>query len=90
MPRAGRTFEEGRIYRVSKREGGGWMAFSDEKLTEYFVELLRGVLNRAAWPCFGWWLLGNHVPLILRQGPVSLWGCSQRCGRRIRTGGGSS
>ena len=27
MPRAGRTFEEGRIYHVYNRVGGGWMAW---------------------------------------------------------------
>jgi len=39
MPRAGRSFEEGRIYHVYNRVGGGWMAFSDEKLGERFIEI---------------------------------------------------
>ncbi len=72
MPRAGRAFEEGRIYHVYNRVAGGWMAFSDERLAEWFVDLLRGVLKRDELTCFGWCLLGNHFHLILRQGPASL------------------
>ena len=43
MARAGRSFEEGRIYHVYNRVGGGWMAFEDEKLCERFIELFRQV-----------------------------------------------
>ena len=72
MPRAGRTFEEGRIYHVYNRVGGGWMAFDDEKLGERFIEIFRQVVDRDEATPFGWCLLGNHYHLILRQGPVSL------------------
>ena len=72
MPRAGRSFEEGRIYHVYNRVGGGWMAFSDEKLGERFIEILRDVVIRDEVTCLGYCLLGNHYHLILRQGPVPL------------------
>ena len=72
MPRAGRTFEEGRIYHVYNRVGGGWMAFGDEKLGERFIEIFRQVVDRDEATSFGWCLLGNHYHLILRQGPVPL------------------
>ena len=72
MPRAGRSFEEGRIYHVYNRVGGGWMAFDEEKLGERFIEIFRQVVDRDKATPFGWCLLGNHYHLILRQGPVSL------------------
>ena len=72
MPRAGRTFEEGRIYHVYNRVGGGRMAFEDEKLCERFVEIFRQVVVRDEGTSLGWCLLGNHYHLILRQGPVPL------------------
>jgi REP element-mobilizing transposase RayT len=72
MPRAGRTFEEGRIYHVYNRVGGGWMAFDDEGLGERFIEIFRHVVDRDEATSFGWCLLENHYHLILRQGPVSL------------------
>ena len=72
MPRAGRTFEEGRIYHVYNRVGGGWMVFEDEKLCERFVEIFRQVVVRDEGTSLGWCLLGNHYHLILRQGPVPL------------------
>ena len=71
MPRAGRTFEEGRIYHVYNRVGGGWMAFGDEKLGERFIEIFRQVVDRDEATSFGWCLLGNHYHLILRQVPLA-------------------
>ena len=47
MARAGRSFEEGRIYHVYNRVGGGAKAFTDEELAATFVELLR--LRWAVW-----------------------------------------
>jgi len=47
MARAGRSFEEGRIYHVYNRVGGGSKAFADEELAATFVELLR--LRWAVW-----------------------------------------
>lgn len=72
MGRAGRSFEEGRIYHIYNRVAGGWRAFSDDTLTERFVDLLRHVVKRDEAVVLGWSLLGNHFHLILRQGPVSL------------------
>lgn len=72
MPRAGRQFEEGRIYHVYNRVGGGLLPFADEELAETFFQLLRKVMSRDGALVFGWSLLGNHYHLILRQGPVSL------------------
>ena len=60
MPRAGRTFEEGRIYHVYNRVGGGWMAFDDEKLGERFIEIFRQVVDRDEATSFGWCLLTTH------------------------------
>ena len=42
MPRAGRAFEEGRIYHVYNRVGGGWMAFDDKTPTEAYFNLELG------------------------------------------------
>ena len=41
MLRAGRTFEERRIYHVYNRVGGGWIAFEDVKFGERFIEIFR-------------------------------------------------
>ena len=41
MARAGRSFEEGRIYHVYNRVGGGSKASTDEELAATFVALLR-------------------------------------------------
>ena len=72
MPRAGRSFEEGRIYHVYNRVGGGELAFADEHLAETFVDVFRRTIRRDEVIVLGWCLLGNHYHLILRQGPVSL------------------
>lgn len=72
MPRAGRVFEEGRIYHVFNRVAGGAAVFSDDALAVRFVELLREAVRRDDLTVLGWSLLGNHYHLILRQGPVVL------------------
>jgi putative transposase len=72
MPRAGRLFEEGRIYHVYNRVGGGLLPLADEELAKCFVQLLRKVMSRDSASVLGWCLLGNHYHLILRQGPVPL------------------
>jgi len=62
MPQAGRTFEEGRIYHVYNRVGGGWMAFDDEGLGERFIEIFRHVVDRDEATSFGWCLPGvNYI-----------------------------
>ncbi len=72
MGRAGRSFEEGRIYHIYNRVAGGWRAFSDDELADRFVHLFRLVVSRDEVVVFGWSLLENHFHLILKQGPVSL------------------
>jgi REP element-mobilizing transposase RayT len=72
MPRAGRSFEEGRIYHVYNRVGGGSTEFADEGLAATFVALLRLAMRRDEVPVFAWCLLGNHYHLVVRQGPVPL------------------
>ena len=72
MPRAGRSFEEGRAYHAYNRVGGGLLPFSDEDLAKAFVQLLSKVMSRDSTVVLGWCLLGNHYHLILRQGPVPL------------------
>jgi len=72
MPRAGRSFEEGRTYHVYNRVGGGGLEFSDEHLAERFVDVFRRTISRDDAVALGWCLLGSHYHLILRQGPVSL------------------
>ena len=72
MERAGRAFEEGRIYHIYNRVAGGWRAFSDDEPADRFLHLFRLVVNRDEVVVFGWSLLGNHFHLILKQGPVSL------------------
>jgi REP element-mobilizing transposase RayT len=72
MPRAGRRFEEGRIYHVYNRVGGGGSAFSDDELAQRFVDIFRRVITQDCVVVLGWSLLSNHYHLILRQGPVPL------------------
>jgi hypothetical protein len=72
MPRAGRTFEEGRTYHVYNRVGGGLLPFTDEELAKTFVDLFRKVMNRDSEVVLGWCLLGNHYHLVVRQGAVPL------------------
>jgi REP element-mobilizing transposase RayT len=72
MGRAGRSFEEGRIYHLYNRLGGGSMELGDEELAATFVALLRTGMRRDGAAVFAWCLLGNHYHLIVRQGPVPL------------------
>ena len=72
MPRAGRTFEEGRTYHVYNRVGGGFLPFTDDELAKTFVGLLRKVVDRDGAVVLGWCLLGNHYHLVARQGAVPL------------------
>jgi len=72
MPRAGRTFEEGRTYHVYNRVGGGLLPFTDRELCKTFVRLLSKVVGRDSAVVLGWCLLGNHYHLVVRQGPVPL------------------
>ncbi len=72
MARAGRSFEEGRIYHVYNRVGGGLTEFGDEELAAEFVTLLRLAMGRDEVAVLAWCLLGNHFHLVVRQGPVPL------------------
>jgi len=72
MPRAGRSFEEGRVYHVYNRLGGGLRLFSDDDLAGVFVDQLREAVERDDAVVFAWCLLGNHYHLVVRQGPVDL------------------
>jgi hypothetical protein len=72
MASAGRSFEEGRIYHVYNRVGGGAREFSDEELAATFVSMLRLALGRDEVAVLAWCLLGNHYHLVDRQGPVPL------------------
>lgn len=72
MPRARRTFEEGRTYHAYNRVGGGLLPFTDDELAKTFVDLLRKVMNRDDAVVLGWCLLGNHYHLVVRQGAVPL------------------
>jgi len=72
MARAGRSFEEGRIYHVYNRVGGGSKAFTDEELAATSVALLRLAMGRDGAAVLAWCLLGNHYHLVVRQGPVEL------------------
>jgi len=72
MARAGRSFEEGRIYHVYNRVGGGSTEVADEELSATFVTLLRLAMGRDEAAVLAWCLLGNHYHLVVRQGPVPL------------------
>ena len=61
MPRVGRAFEEGRIYRVYNRVGGEWIAFGDEKLGERFIEIFVQTMGPDEATSLGWRLLGNQL-----------------------------
>ena len=63
MARAGRSFEEGRIYHVYNRVGGGAKAFTDEELAATFVALLRLAMGRDGAAVLAWRLFGNHYHL---------------------------
>ena len=45
MPRAERSFEEGRIYHVYNRVGGGSIEFADDELAATFITFLRLVMR---------------------------------------------
>lgn len=60
MARVGRGFEEGRIYHVYNRVGGGSMELFEEELAATFVALLRMVVGRDEVTVFACCLLGNH------------------------------
>ena len=60
MARAGRSFEEGRIYHVYNRVGGGSREFSDEELAATFVTLLRLAMGRDEAAVLAWSLLTTH------------------------------
>ncbi len=72
MPRAGRRFEEGRIYHVFNRVCDGHTAFDDPGLARRFVELLRTVVVRDELVVFAWCLLGSHFHIAVRQGAIEL------------------
>lgn len=67
MPRAGRSFEEGRIYHLYNRVGAGAKVFSDEEMAAVFVALLRLAVKRDEAAVWAWCLLGNHYHLVVRQ-----------------------
>ena len=60
MPRAGRSFEEGRIYHVYNRVAGGSMELADEELAETFVNILRMVMHRDQAVVLAWSLMTTH------------------------------
>ena len=66
MPRAGRSFEEGRVYHVYNRLGGGLRLFSDDDLAGVFVNQLREAVERDDAVVFAWCLLGAHYHLVIR------------------------
>ena len=59
MARAGRSFEEGRIYHIYNRVGGGSREFSDKELAAIFASLLRAAMVRDEATVLAWCLLGN-------------------------------
>jgi hypothetical protein len=55
--------EEGRLYRVYNRVGGGAMPFADEGLASRFVQLLVRVAERDEMVLYSWSLMSNHYHL---------------------------
>ena len=73
MPRAGRSFEEGRTYHVYNRVAGGKLEFEDDRVWPRSSSMCSaGSVERDEIAVLGWSLLGNHYHMILRQGPVPL------------------
>lgn len=72
MPRPPRALEEGRLYHVYNRVGGGGMPFADEALASRFVELLGRVVERDELMVYAWSLMSNHYHLVVRMGAVPL------------------
>jgi putative transposase len=72
MPRAGRNFEEGRIYHAYNRVTGGWPVFENARLALRFTRLLRRVVLRDDLTVFAWCLLANHYHLVVRQSAAPL------------------
>ena len=72
MPRANRTLEEGLIYHVYNRVGGGERPFADDTLSARFLQVLRQVAERDELVVYAWVLMGNHYHLVARMGPAPL------------------
>ena len=72
MPRPPRALEEGRVYHVYNRVGGGEMPFADEGLASRFVQLLGRVIERDELLVCAWSLMSNHYHLVVRMGAVPL------------------
>ena len=72
MPRPLRNLEEGGIYHVYNRVGGGGMPFSEETLSVRFLQVLRKIVERDRLAVYAWVLMGNHYHLVLRMGAVPM------------------
>ena len=72
MPRANRTLEEGMIYHVYNRVGGGETPFSEDTLAARFLQVLRQVAEQDGLVVYAWALMGNHYHLVVRMGPAPL------------------
>ena len=60
MPRPPRALEEGRLYHVYNRVGGGAMPFADEGMASRFVQLLVRVAERDKLVVYAWSLMTTH------------------------------
>lgn len=82
MPRPGRASEAGRIYHVYNCVGGDGMPFRDKDFSNWFVWLLKKMVERDGLLVYAWVLMDNHYHLGVRMGaPAHLPAADQRLPR---------
>ena len=95
MPRKARIDAPGAIHHIIVRGIDRTAIFRDDKDYENFLLRFDRLLTESSTPCLAWALMGNHVHLLLRTGPVPisalmrrlLTGYAQQFNRRHRRHG---
>ena len=72
MPRGPREQSESGIYHVMVRGVNQAQLFYDDEDREAFLERLARYKGECGFEIYAWCLMGNHVHLLLREGPLAL------------------